>query len=290
MKVIRIACCLLLLLTGLAVIYQPSVALAQDETEEKVEVACAYPKLEGVAGAAFQFSVEVKYEGSESRYFDFKVTGPPGWSISIATLGEGKQIPGMTLNPEKTYPETVNVTAYPSYYSLPEIGEYQITFEASSGELSDSIELTAIVTDLFVLGVVSSEGLYNTTVTAGNDNPFSIKVENWGYSTIDSITLSVTKPKGTTGWTVEFSPSNKIGSLAVGESQTVDINIKPPSKTIVGDYYPLTISASGSQASAEDIDIRVTVRTSTIWGWVGVGIIVLVIAGLSIIFMRFSRR
>ena len=29
---------------------------------------------------------------------------------------------------------------------------------------------------------------------------------------------------------------------------------------------------------------------NTIWGWVGVGIIALVVAGLIVIFMRFSRR
>ena len=47
MKVIRIACCLFLLLTGLAIIYQPGVALAQDETEEKVECILAQSLAKG---------------------------------------------------------------------------------------------------------------------------------------------------------------------------------------------------------------------------------------------------
>jgi len=126
--------------------------------------------------------------------------------------------------------------------------------------------------------------LYNTTAKAGKDNYFSIEVGNLGTAAIDNIKFSSTKP---TGWTIEFSP-DKIESLPAFDSQTVDINMKPPTETIAGDYQ-ITVRASGEQAS-EKIDIRVTVETPTIWGWVGVGIILVVIAGLAYIFMRFSRR
>ena len=132
--------------------------------------------------------------------------------------------------------------------------------------------------------LLSANERLNTTATAGKDNFFSIEVANLGTAALDNIKFSSTKPSG---WTIEFTP-DKIDSLKAIDSQTVDINIKPPTETIAGDYQ-ITIRVSGEQAS-EKIDIRVTVETPTIWGWVGVAIIVLVVAGLAYIFMRFSRR
>jgi len=73
------------------------------------------------------------------------------------------------------------------------------------------------------------------------------------------------------------------------DEQTVEVNIKPPPKTVAGDYM-ISLRASGKQIAAEKIDIRVTVETPTIWGWVGVAIILIVVIGLIVIFMRFSRR
>jgi uncharacterized membrane protein len=135
------------------------------------------------------------------------------------------------------------------------------------------------------MALVPTTERYNTTVKAGKDNIFSIEVQNQGTAAIENITFSSLKP---TGWTIEFTP-DKIDSLSAIDSQTIDINIKPPTETIAGDYQ-ITIRTSGEQVSREEVDIRVTVETPTIWGWVGVGIIVLVIAGLAYIFMRFSRR
>ena len=134
------------------------------------------------------------------------------------------------------------------------------------------------------MDIVTETERLNTTATAGKDNFFSIEVLNLGTDAIENINFSSTKPSG---WTIEFSP-DKIDSLSALKSQTVDVNIQPPTETIAGDYM-ITLRASGEQAS-ESIEVRVTVETPTIWGWVGVGIIVLVIAGLAYIFMRFSRR
>ena len=86
----------------------------------------------------------------------------------------------------------------------------------------------------------------------------------------------------------EFTP-DKIDLLNALDEQLVDVNIKPPADTIAGDY-DIRVRASGTQSSADEVKIRVTVETSTIWGWVGVAIILVVVAGLIVIFMRFSRR
>ncbi|MDH5695040.1 MAG: NEW3 domain-containing protein, partial [Dehalococcoidia bacterium] len=155
----------------------------------------------------------------------------------------------------------------------------------SSGETKGSIDLTAEVTAKYKLSLTpSEEERYSTSITAGKDNYFSVDVVNEGSATIDNITFSSDKPKG---WTIEFSP-DEIDSLDAGVSQTIDVNIKPPSETIAGDYQ-ISLKADAKQA-LDEIDIRVTVKTPPVGLWVGVGIIVLVIAGLAFIFMRFSRR
>jgi len=281
---------------GLVIINQPATLLAQDEspTEEKIELSTTYLKLEGTATDYFQYQIELMYHGSEARYFDLEATGPRGWEIYITPVGEpGTRIRSRKLEPREKYPDSVNVMVFPPAWLSPELspepGEYTITFEASSEEISGSIELKAIITAMYSLGLAPVGGLYNTTVTAGKDNYLSIMVENRGTTTINNIKLSSDNPRGTVAWTVEFSQS-EVDSLAAGDFQTIEVNIKPSSRTIAGDYYPLSLRASGDQATAERLDMRVTVATPTIWGWVGVGIIVLVLAGLGVIFMRFSRR
>ncbi len=286
MKVVRIVCCLVLLLMVLVAIYQPSTALAQEEIpEETIEMAATYPKLEAISGSTFEFEVKLKYTGSESRYFDLVVTTPEGWSVYITPQYEtGKKIPGLTLDPMLTAGTKVKVIVTSPYWPLSEPGEYKTTLEAISGEIKGTTELTAVITAKYTMDVVPAIERYNTTAKAGKDNYFSIEVRNLGTAAIENITFSSIKPKG---WTIKFSP-DKIESLPAIDFQTVDVNIKPPAETVAG-VYEITVRTSGNQAS-DNIDIRVTVETPPVGLWVGVGIIVLVIAGLGVIFMRFSRR
>jgi ABC-2 type transport system ATP-binding protein len=111
---------------------------------------------------------------------------------------------------------------------------------------------------------ITVTGLYNTTATAGKENIFSIKLRNLGTGSVKNIKFTPTKPEG---WTMEFKP-DKIDVMSTDGEQNVDINIKPPSKTVSGDYM-ISLRAVGDQASAQQMDIRVTVETPTVWGWVG---------------------
>ena len=291
MKMIRMVCVLFLLLTSALVIFQPATVLAQEETPppEKIELTTSYTKLEGISGTSFEFEVDLNYQGgSEARVFDLMATVPKDWIAYITpTYPKDKQILDIRLEPTSPYetrPATKIVVYVAPYRVLPEPGEYPITLEASSGEIKGTLDLTAVVTAKYELSLTPTEERYNTSATAGKDNYFSVAVVNGGSATIDNITFSSSKPEG---WTIEFSPE-EVDSVAAGDFQTIEVNIKPPAKTIAGDYQ-ITLRASGKQAS-DSIDIRVTVETPTVWGWVGVGIVVLVIAGLAFIFMRFSRR
>jgi uncharacterized membrane protein len=270
------------------VISPPATVLAQDESpaEDKLELISSFPKME-IMGETVEFSVRLKWWGSEDRVFDLSATVPKDWLVYFKPSYAETIITAISLEPGKTeYPETIKVIVVPRFQRMPEPGEYTITVEASSGDLKDTVELKAIITAWYDINLVPTlEQRYNTKATAGKDTSFSVDIENNSTATVDSIAFSSYKPEG---WTIDFSPAG-LSSLAAGNFQTIDINIKPPPKTIAGDYY-ITLRASGEQATADSIRIRVTVKTPTIWGWVGVVIIVLVIAGLAFVVMRFSRR
>jgi len=287
MRIVRTIFWLCILLVGSVVISQPATILAQDESpgEEKIELTTSYTKLEGTSGTSFEFEVELNYQGSEARVFDLVATGPKNWTVYITpSYPKDKMIRDIRLEPGKTYGEKINVYAAPPFWLMPDPGEYEITLEATSGEIEGTIELTAVVTAKYDLSLTPTEERYNTSATAGKDNYFSVVAANEGSATIDNISFSSDKPRG---WTIEFSP-DKVDSLIAGNFQTIEVNIKPPPKTIAGDYE-ITLIANGKQAM-DNMDIRVSVETTPVGQWVGVGIIVLVIAGLTIIFMRFSRR
>ena len=288
MKTIRIFCGLCLLLVCLLVMYPTAKVLAQDEVtyQDKLELLASFPKVEISSGESVDFSVRLRWWGSEDRVFDLTATGPKDWTVSFKPSYEDTKITAIRLEPGKTdYPETIKVVAAPTFLFTPEPGEYKITVEASSGDLKDTIELTAIITDLYDIELVPTSERYNTSATAGKDNYFSIDILNYSTAAVDGISFSSYKPDG---WTIDFSPAG-IVSLAAQDYQTVDVNIKPPPKTVAGDYS-ITLRASGEQATAGSIKIRVTVKTPSVWGWVGVAIIVLVVAGLAFVVMRFSRR
>jgi uncharacterized membrane protein len=172
---------------------------------------------------------------------------------------------------------------------VPDPGEYDITVEASSGELKSSIKLKAVVTAKYDLDMESTTGRFNTEATPGRDNFFKVAVVNSGTADVDKIVFS-SKVRGTPpGWSITFNPE-KIDTLKVGDKREVEINIKPANKTIAGDYMVNLSCEPEAKNAFASAEIRVTVLTPTVWGWVGVGIVVLVVVGLVFMFMRLGRR
>ena len=258
--------------------------------EPSIEIRALYPTLEGIAGEDFVFEVEFQNIGASMTgdpvVFNLLTTAPPDWEVYMTPPYEKeKKLSAISLKPGFTFTDKTRVVVTPPFWPLPEPGEYKITLTADSGELKDTVEFTAKITARYALLLLPSEERYNTTATSGKDNYFEVTAGNLGTAAIGNIQLSADKP---VGWTVEFTPE-KLDSLKALDSQKIDVNIKPPPETIAGDYS-ISLKASGTQTTARDLNIRVTVESPTIWGWVGVIIIVLVVAGLVVIFLRFSRR
>jgi uncharacterized membrane protein len=289
MKMVRFVSCIILLIALMATFSLPGIALAQDDEmkiEEIIILRPDFPTVESIAGGNFEFQVEFAYIGEDSKVFDIRTTAPTGWEVYMTPRYEKeRKITSINLKPTMGAGEMMRLVATAPFWPLPEPGEYKIKVEAISDTIQASTELTAKVTARYFLDTVSANELYNTTARAGEDNIFSIKVRNLGTDAIDNIKFSPDNPEG---WSVTFNP-DKIDVMEAIDEQTVEVNIKPPPKTVAGDYM-ISLRASGKQIAAEKIDIRVTVETPTIWGWVGVAIILIVVIGLIVIFMRFSRR
>ena len=295
-KKVALVFSLCLLLVGLLAVGFPVIALAQDEGSsgeeelqivEKLTLAPTFPTVEGIAGGTFSYEMKFNYISENTRVFDLTAAGPQGWEVYMTPQYEKeKKISSIRL--EGGYSSTgttIIVTAMAPFWPLPDPGRYTVTVKAVSDTVEASVDLTAVVTNKFILEMVPASELYDTKATAGKENIFSIKMQNFGTGAIDNVKFSSDKPEG---WEIVFKPE-KIDTLDAIDEQSVDVSIKPPPKTIAGDYM-VTLKASGQQATALDIKIRVTVETPTVWGWAGVAVILVVVVGLVVTFMRFSRR
>jgi uncharacterized membrane protein len=267
-----------------------SIAPNQTSPTEKITLSCQYPTISSYAGSYFSYTIDLQYTGGkEPRVFDLQAKVPDGFNYAITpSYGSSSQIAAIRLDPSKTYPDSITVTATPYAWQAAQPGEYPITVAASSGDLKASIDLKAIVTAKYDLQLKTSIGLLNTNATSGEDNYLTISVINTGTADLEKIEFS-SKTSSPSGWSITFDPK-EIDLLPVGGTHEVQVDIKPAKKSISGDYM-VTISAEPQAKNAfGSFDLRVTVLTPTIWGWVGVAIVVMVIAGLAFMFMRLGRR
>lgn len=270
----------------------PVVSSNQEEpAEEWLEVIAKYPVLREKSGEEFEFQLELRWYGKDFREFDISVSGPPKWEVTTqAGLGTKVAVTDRiglkAADLEKGYPvETLFVKLAPPQGQKPAPGEYKVTFEVGAGDIYESVELTAVVTALYQFAFYPATGRLSTEVTAGEDNYLTFRVENTGSIVLDTVRFSSGVLEG---WVVTFNP-DPVESLEPGLAQEVMVTMKPPSKTIAGDYA-ITLFADSEEYSADPLKMRVTVMTPTIWGWVGILIVLAVIAGLAVIFRRLGRR
>lgn len=296
-----VACVTLCLATFGGLMNQP-IASAQSEEEEEApppeetfELQAKYPALSGPADTTFEFEVGLSFRhGEEPREFELRTTGPEGWLTYVceSSYKKDKQLTAIRL---ETYSvsEKVLVVAIAPFWLFPEPGNYTVVLEAASGDLKDSVDLTATITARYDLAVETTSGRLNTKATAGKESSFSIIVTNIGTATLDKVTFSSTRPSGIGNeeWRATFDPE-KIEGLDPLDEKEIEVTIKPPSKTIAGDYMTTLKFDADPELSTEPpkLQIRVTVSTPTRWGWIGAGIIAAVVAGLVVGFRRFGRR
>ena len=258
----------------------------EEPTEEKLELFAQYPILQNTPDSIFEFEVTFNHQSSERRTFDINLTSPPGWAGLIMGGYQDIQISAFEPEPGKER-QYVRVIVGPLAGNLPEPGEYVFTFEASSGNIKDTIELKTVVAYAppeYMLSLFNSTFRREIQVKAGEDNHMSILVANSLTADLENVVFSSQKPEG---WSITFTPSN-IESLEAGVTQEVAVEINPPRDTEAGDYS-VHLKATSENADA-DLALRVTVQTTTPWGGVGIGIAVAIIVGLAFWFRQSGRR
>jgi uncharacterized membrane protein len=253
---------------------------------ETIELTSPYPVLRERAGNLFEFQVDLNYQGSKARVFNLSVVADPGAYVDILAsfTASDKGIESILLKPNQEFPETVKVRYNPVLSKHIEPGNYLIKFRASSGNISDSIDLTAVVTARYEMFINTPSGRLNAEVTAGKANHIAVRVGNNGSVPLEDVRFSANVPQG---WGISFNPE-VVDSIDPGLAQESDMVITPHNNTIAGDYE-ITVNAITSETVAE-MKLRITVITPAIWGWIAVLIVVVVIAGLAVIFTQLGRR
>lgn len=273
---------LMLVFSGVLALAPPVAVAAQSE----LELVTDYSKLEGGSGDSFEFEIKLKYSGDEIRVFDLNVTGPQHWVISLSpSYPKDKRIQSIRLVPGSAVSDTVVIQAATPFWLTTEPGTYDINLAVSSDNISASIIVQAVITARYGMDITPAGEIYSTTAQADKDTAFAVNLTNSGTDTLNNIKFSSQKPDG---WTVEFTP-DAIAALDAGESQTVDVNIRPPEKAISGDYM-ITLATSSKEVPNRSMQIRVSVETASVWGWTGIIIILLVVVALGFVIIRFSRR
>ncbi len=289
-KRIKSAVIAILCVFALSIIFaMPSAILAQEEeaeTEtdvpEEISFDIPYPEVKAKFGESFNFKVDVSYKGDEPLTFDVNWEAPEGWYVRIKPSYQETEISAVKLDPGQE--ESWEISAAPQVKVEP--GDYPIKIIASNEDigLEATAEITAVITASYDMDLATKTGRLNTEVTSGKDNKYTLVVNNTGTDSIENISLSTQEPEG---WLVNFD-NDDIETIESGDKKEIVATIKPPEKTVAGDYV-LTLNASSENAQ-DSLELRVTVLTPTIWGWVGIGIIVIVIVGVAIIFARLGRR
>lgn len=283
-------CMLMLAAIAAAQVISASVVLADVQPADKLELNCKYPVLTSEGTVSFTYEVEVLYSGEGAKKtFDLSAKVPGEFSYSFQSSAYGSSsIKAIQLDPVRAYPETIKLTVQ-SLRLLLEPGEYPITVEVSSGNIKQTIDLKAVINSKAVIDMTTPTERLNADATAGSESTFPITIKNTGTIALLNVTVSSAASKHPTGWTVKFTPE-KIDKLDVDSEKEVIVTVKPPEKTIAGDYMVTIEAQPESKATQKAMDIRITVLTPTVWGWVGVGIVVLVVIGLVFMFWKLGRR
>jgi uncharacterized membrane protein len=156
---------------------------------------------------------------------------------------------------------------------------------ATVGDRTIDAELTTEITGTNALTLTTPDQRLSNSGAAGSSITQQLVVRNDGTQPLQQVTVTASAP---TDWTVTFSPSGTIESIAAQESATVTATIVPSNDAIAGDYV-VTYRASTTGADGS-VEIRMTIETSPLFGFVGLALIALVLFGLWWVFQRYGRR
>lgn len=245
-----------------------------------VTLASDYPSLQGASGTTFTFNLTLRNDSSEDLTFAVTAVGPDGWEVN-ATLTGQTQAASAVVKASAT--AAVSVSAKPPTDVAPDT--YPINVRATVGDRTIDAPLQVVVTGTTALTLTTPDQRLSNSGAAGSEITQQLVIRNEGTQPLEQVALSATAP---TDWTVTFSPSDTVDSVAAQQDATITATIVPSNDAIAGDYV-VTYRASTTGADGS-VDIRMTIETSPLFGFVGLALIALVLFGLWWVFQRYGRR
>ena len=239
-----------------------------------------YPSLQGASGTSFTFNFNLHNDSAEDLTFAVTAVGPDGWEVNATLTGQSQAASAVV---KATGSAGVSVTAKPPTDIAP--GTYDINVRATVGDRTIDAKPTVVITGTNSMTLSTPDQRLSNSGAAGSSITQQLVVHNGGTQALEGVTLSATAP---TDWTVTFSPSDTIDSVAAGQDSTITATLVPSSDAIAGDYV-VTYNARAANASGT-VEIRMTIETSPLFGFVGLALIALVLFGLWWVFQKYGRR
>ncbi len=239
------------------------------------------PVLKGTPDSNFSYRVKITNDSEQDLLVSFDVQAPEFLDITVEKAFGGQELASLPVKAGDT--EDVDINVHPSAQAP--AGEYPILVRVQSAEVSETIELTAIITGKSDLNLTSPDGRLSATATAGRESPVELVLRNTGSAPAVDIEMRSSPPAG---WDVRFEPDT-IEALQPGEEAAITAYIKPPEKAVAGDYS-ITFRAMPEEGTNEVAEFRITLQTSTVWGVVALLLIAASLGVVALAVSRFGRR
>ncbi|HHH83824.1 MAG TPA: ABC transporter substrate-binding protein [Chloroflexi bacterium] len=239
------------------------------------------PVLKGTPDSNFSYRVKITNDSEQDLLVSFDVQAPEFLDITVEKAFGGQELASLPVKAGDT--EDVDIKVHP--LAQAPAGEYPILVRVQSAEVSETIELTAIITGKSDLNLTSPDGRLSATATAGRESPVELVLRNSGSAPAVDIEMRSSPPAG---WDVRFEPDT-IEALQPGEEATITAYIKPPEKAVAGDYS-ITFRAMPEEGTNEVAEFRITLQTSTVWGVVALVLIAAALGVVALAVSRFGRR
>jgi uncharacterized membrane protein len=236
--------------------------------------------LHAPSGTTFTYNLTLRNDSAQDLTYAVNATGPSDWEVSATLTGQA-QAASAVVKAGST--SGVSISAKPPTDVAP--GNYNIDVRATVGDRTIDAQLTAEVTGTNAMTLTTPDQRLSNSGAAGGSITQQLVVRNDGTQELKQVVLSATAP---TDWTVTFSPSATIDSIAAKDSTTITATIVPSNDAIAGDYV-VTYQAKAATATST-VDIRMTIETSPLFGFVGLALIALVLFGLWWVFQKYGRR
>lgn len=226
---------------------------AKASADQGLSIFTTYPSIATRPGENVETGISITNTTSTDLLVDLKfVSLPKGWSAYIE--GGGKIIDKIYVGKNtQTFSLTVKIP------NDVEQGRYTVTLEASSGSISDRLNL-----EYFVKSDVDNKGQFQATYTelkGSSDTTFDFEVKltnNKNEAQTYSLGADVQR-----GWQVKFSAqydTKQIASISIepNSTSTLKVSVVPPANVQAGEYIIPIAAASAADTLATELKVIIT--------------------------------